>query len=268
VWVHREYFSLNEDGTPQVVAGVPPDYFSATGQRWGNPHYRWDRMQKDGFAWWIERMRTQLRLFDLIRVDHFRGFEAYWEIPADAPTAEAGRWVAAPGEALFDRLSEVFGQLPLVAEDLGTITPEVQALRSRFGLPGMKILQFAFDGSDDNPHLPNRHEPLSVVYTGTHDNDTTLGWFASLSEAKQHYVLEYLESPNEPMPWPMIRTALASVASLAIIPMQDVLELGSGHRLNTPGVAEGNWEWGFQWQEIPDKLVGRLRRLVHFYARD
>ena len=267
VWANREYFALDSTGNPETVAGVPPDYFSATGQCWGNPHYRWERMQADGYSWWVERMRTQLELVDLVRMDHFRGFESYWEIPVDAPTAETGRWVKAPGEALFERLEEVFGNLPLVAEDLGTITPAVDSLRGQFGLPGMKILQFAFDGGADNPYLPHRHVPHSVVYTGTHDNDTSKGWFESLSPAQQGYVLDYLGSSKEPMPWPLIRCALASVANLAMMPMQDLLALGSEHRLNTPGVSAGNWHWRFQWEQVPADLADRLRHMMQMYGR-
>ena len=267
VWARRELFALNENGALDVVAGVPPDYFSATGQYWGNPHYRWDRMEADDFSWWVERMGTQLQLFDLVRVDHFRGFEAYWEIPAAAKTAETGRWVKAPGEALFERLKEHFGDLPLVAEDLGTITPEVHELRTRFGLPGMKILQFAFDGNKENPYLPHRHVSRSVVYTGTHDNDTTKGWYDSLSQEQRQYVSDYLGLPSEPMPWPLIRAALASVSSLAMMPMQDVLGLGSDHRLNTPGVSDGNWTWRFHWEQVAGDLAERLRHLAQMYGR-
>lgn len=267
VWAHREYFLLDDEGRPTVVAGVPPDYFSETGQRWGNPLYDWARMQADGFAWWVERLRTQRELFDLIRIDHFRGFEAYWEIPAEAETAIDGRWVHAPGRALFARLREVFGELPLVAEDLGTITPEVEALRREFGLPGMKILQFAFGGGADNPYLPHWHERLSVVYTGTHDNDTTLGWYASVPAEVQAHVQAYLGHPGEAMPWPLIRAALASVAALAVVPMQDVLALDSAHRMNRPGEAEGNWRWRFEWKMVPGDLAKRLHGLNALYGR-
>ncbi len=267
VWAQRAYFDLDAAGAPRVVAGVPPDYFSATGQRWGNPHYRWSRMQADGFRWWRERLRTQLRLFDLVRIDHFRGFEAYWEIPAASDTAIGGHWVKAPGAALFAKLHDEWEVLPLVAEDLGYITPEVHALREAFGLPGMKILQFAFDGGADNPYLPHRHEANGVVYTGTHDNDTTLGWFEGLDAPARRRVLEYLGHPGEPMPWPLIRCALASVARLAVVPLQDVLGLGRGHRMNTPGVPNGNWRWRFQWDQISGDLAGRLRHMVEVYGR-
>ncbi len=267
VWAQREYFRVDAAGRLEVVAGVPPDYFSATGQRWGNPHYHWERIEADGFRWWIERMRTQRELFDLIRIDHFRGFEAHWEIPASAETAIDGCWVKAPGERLFQALLDSLHALPLVAEDLGVITPEVDALRLRFGLPGMKILQFAFGGDASNPYLPHHHECLSVAYTGTHDNDTTLGWYQSLDDATRTHLHEYLYLPSEPMPWPLIRAALASVAVLAIIPLQDALALGSEHRMNTPGVAEGNWRWRFTWEQLPDRLDERLRQLLQLYGR-
>jgi 4-alpha-glucanotransferase len=267
VWASRELFSLDASGQPEVVAGVPPDYFSATGQRWGNPLYRWDRIVADDFRWWLQRLRTQLEMFDMLRLDHFRGFEKYWEIPAAADTAIHGRWVTAPGEALFTRLQETYGQLPLIAEDLGIITPEVEALRTRFELPGMKILQFAFGGGADNPYLPHNHVQQSVVYTGTHDNDTTLGWYRQCEDAQRLAVNEYLGDPSEAMPWPLIRAALASVARLAILPMQDILELGSEHRMNIPGTSVNNWNWQFDWQQVPADLAGRMHRLISLYGR-
>jgi 4-alpha-glucanotransferase len=267
IWSHRELFALDASGRPEVVAGVPPDYFSATGQRWGNPLYRWDRIAADDFRWWLERLKSQLGLFDILRLDHFRGFEKYWEIPASADTAIHGRWVDAPGEALFERLREVYGELPLVAEDLGIITPEVDALRIRFKLPGMKILQFAFGGGADNPYLPHNHLPCSVVYTGTHDNDTTLGWYRQCDDAQHRAVSDYLGNPSEPMPWPLIRAALASVARLAVLPMQDILELGGEHRMNMPGTTGRNWTWQFTWEQVPEELPGRLHRLIGIYGR-
>ena len=267
VWVRRDYFQLDDNGRPTVVAGVPPDYFSATGQRWGNPHYRWDRMQQDGFQWWLTRFKTQMQLFDLVRIDHFRGFEAYWEIPAAHETATGGRWVQAPGDALFEVLRRHFDPLPVVAEDLGLITPEVEALRIRHGFPGMNILQFAFDGGPANPYLPHNHHHLSVVYTGTHDNDTTVGWYDSLPAEARGRVDEYLHAADESMPWPLIRAALSSVAILAVIPMQDVLALGSEHRMNTPGQANGNWRWRFGWDQVGESLAPRLLRLSAVYGR-
>ena len=267
VWAQRDYFQLDDDGRPTVVAGVPPDYFSATGQRWGNPHYRWDRMQQDGFQWWVARFKSKLRLFDLVRIDHFRGFEAYWEIPAAHDTAMGGRWVKAPGDALFEVLRRHFDHLPVVAEDLGLITPEVEAMRLRHGFPGMKILQFAFDGGPTNPYLPHNHHHLSAVYTGTHDNDTTMGWYGALPAETRRRIDEYLHAAGEPMPWPLIRAALASVAELAVIPMQDVLALGSEHRMNTPGKPEGNWRWRFGWDQVRDAIAPHLRRISELYGR-
>ncbi len=266
-WAQREYFALDETGRPEVIAGVPPDYFSETGQRWGNPHYHWELMEKDGFTWWIERLRTQLQLCDLVRIDHFRGFEAYWEVPAEAETAIHGRWVKVPGDALFRRLQQEFDPLPVIAEDLGVITPEVEALRRRYRLPGMKILQFAFGSGPENPYLPHNHTPDYVVYTGTHDNDTTLGWFQSLQPELQREVREYLGNRDEAMPWPLIRAAMASPAVLAMAPMQDVLALDSGHRMNRPGTTANNWRWRFTWDQLALGLEERLRRLVHLYGR-
>ncbi len=267
VWARPEDFDLNEDGTTRVVAGVPPDYFSETGQRWGNPLYLWEAMKQDGFAFWIDRMRTQLQLFDMVRIDHFRGFEAYWEIPAEEQFAINGVWVKADGDALFERLHEVFGELPLVAEDLGIITDEVDALRKKHGLPGMKVLQFAFGGGADNPYLPFHHSTDSVVYTGTHDNDTTLGWYSALDDETRHYVDEYLGRSKEAMPWPLIRAALASRAELAIIPMQDFLALDGSHRMNLPGTVEGNWLWRFNWEQVAPGLADRIRKRVVMYGR-
>ncbi len=267
VWSQQAMFLLDGEGHPTVVAGVPPDCFSELGQRWGNPLYRWDLMQQDGFAFWVARMKTQLQLFDLIRIDHFRGFEAYWEIPAEEQHAVRGHWVKAPGDALFARLHEVYDPLPLVAEDLGIITPEVEALRQKYRLPGMKILQFAFSGEPNNPYLPFNHTENSVVYTGTHDNDTTLGWYLSLDCETRQYVDEYLGRSQEIMPWPLIRCALASRARLAILPMQDLLALDGTHRMNLPGTIEGNWRWRFSWDQVEPDLAARLHRRVKMYGR-
>jgi len=260
VWANKESFDLDEQGNARVVAGVPPDYFSATGQRWGNPHYNWQHMEETGFQWWMDRLKTQLNLYDLIRIDHFRGFEAYWEISANEPTAINGRWVKAPGEALLRRIYECFGSrsLPLVAENLGVITEEVEALRAMFEIPGMLILQFAFDGGLDNPYLPANHRENEVVYTGTHDNDTTVGWYAGLSDSGKRKVLETLgeDRQTDAMPWSLIASALNSKARLAMIPMQDFLELGADARMNTPGTLEDrNWSWQFAWSQLPDSLA-------------
>jgi len=268
VWARRELFMLDKQGRPRFVAGVPPDYFSETGQRWGNPQYDWKAMQAEDFHWWRQRLQTQLLLFDLVRVDHFRGFQAYWEIRANEQTAMNGRWVKAPGRKLLTSLQQAFPALPLVAEDLGVITDEVTALRERFHLPGMKILQFAFDGNPANAYLPHKHEFNSVVYTGTHDNDTTLSWYELLDDAVRRRVHEYLGCrEDEPMPWPLIRTALASVACLAVLPMQDILGLGQGERMNTPGTTEGNWQWRFNWRQLSDALAPQLKTLCERYAR-
>lgn len=267
VWSNRDAFLLDESGAPTVVAGVPPDYFSATGQRWGNPHYDWEWMEADRFRWWRRRVAQHLELFDLFRIDHFRGFESCWEIPAHEATAINGRWVKVPGDALFASLEEAFGQLPIIAEDLGVITPEVTALRRKYRLPGMLILQFAFDSGPDNPYLPHNHTEDSVVYTGTHDNDTTLGWYNALSAQQRARVQEYLGHPDAAMPWALIELAYASVARLAMIPMQDILALDGAHRMNVPGVSEGNWRWRFQWQALSPDTAARLHALVQRHGR-
>jgi len=268
VWANRECFKLNAKGQPTVVAGVPPDYFSASGQHWGNPHYNWENLSQHDFHWWIRRLATEFSRFDFVRVDHFRGFEACWEIPAGEKTAVNGRWVKVPGADLFDELLSHFGHLPLVAEDLGVITPEVNQLRDRYGLPGMAVLQFAFDGGPENPYLPHNIKSNTLVYTGTHDNDTTSSWFEKLPAQKQLYVVNYLGYLYEPMPWPLIRTALMSVARLAVIPLQDLLGLGSGHRMNTPGTSSGNWAWKFSWSDFAPDLAERTRGLVSVYGRE
>jgi len=268
VWAQRELFLLDEDGEPTIVAGVPPDYFSKTGQRWGNPQYDWEAMSRQKFRWWQQRLNTQLTLFDIVRIDHFRGFQAYWEIRAEQKTAIKGRWVEAPGEALLNALKKHFHQLPLVAEDLGVITDEVTALRTQFDLPGMKILQFAFDGNPGNAYLPHNHEFNSVVYTGTHDNDTTLSWYQQLHHDERRRITDYLGChEHEPMPWLLIRAALASVSCLAVLPMQDALGLGEGYRMNTPGTTKGNWQWRFDWSQVPADLAVHLKNLCHLYDR-
>lgn len=267
VWAHREAFLLDENGMPTVVAGVPPDYFSATGQRWGNPHYDWERMREDGFEWWKERLRFQLHMFDLVRIDHFRGFEACWEIPANEETAINGHWVKVPGKELFDILHNEFEPLPIVAEDLGIITPEVEALRDEFSLPGMKILHFAFSDNAENPYLPHNHVRNSVVYTGTHDNDTTLGWLAGVDEQTRNYLYQYIGHQCEGMPWALVRLAISSTARLAVIPMQDLLELDARARMNTPGTIKGNWSWRFSWDDVDDNVHVKLHHLIQLYGR-
>ncbi|WP_038054238.1 4-alpha-glucanotransferase [Thioalkalivibrio sp. ALJ1] len=269
VWAHRDLFDLDDTGHPLTVAGVPPDYFSATGQRWGNPHYRWDRLAERGYDWWVERMRWTLETVDAVRIDHFRGFEASWAVLASEPDATQGHWVAGPGADFFEKLQTRLGVLPLLAEDLGVITPEVTALRLRFDLPGMRILQFAFEGGEDNPYLPANHDDLSAVYTGTHDNDTTLGWFRSLDPGMQAHVIATLgEGLGEEMPWPLIRAAYRSPAQLAILPMQDALEQGTEARMNTPGTVDaGNWSWRFDWSQVPDGQSEALRTLAQATGR-
>jgi 4-alpha-glucanotransferase len=267
VWGHRDYFQLDKAMFPSVVAGVPPDYFSVTGQRWGNPLYDWQAMRRARFQWWVERLKTQLTLFDLVRLDHFRGFEAVWEIPASCATAVEGEWREVPGRELLQTLHDSFGDLPLIAEDLGIISDGVIKLRKDFRLLGIKVLQFAFDNDASNPYLPHNHELDYLVSTGTHDNNTTLGWFNDLNDLARARIQEYLQNPVEPMPWPLIRACLASVCKIAILPMQDLLELDSGHRMNTPGTTEGNWQWRFSWGDINSELMAKLKHLNEIYGR-
>jgi 4-alpha-glucanotransferase len=266
VWAHPELFSLDEAGRPAVVAGVPPDYFSATGQLWGNPLYRWDALERDGYGWWVRRMRRALDLYDLVRIDHFRGFESYWEVRAGETTALNGRWAPGPGDRFFAALRNQLGALPIIAEDLGLITPEVHALRDRLGLPGMKVVQFAFS-DPENPYLPHNHVPNSVVCTGTHDNDTTRGWWAGAPPEQQVFARRYLGRPYLDAPWDFIRVALGSASDLAIVPVQDVLGLGSEARMNRPGEAEGNWEWRMRPGALTPALAARLRELAELYDR-
>ena len=261
VWGNQELFQLDEEGLPTVVAGVPPDYFSATGQRWGNPLYRWELMRETRFRWWVARVRTNLRFADIIRLDHFRGFEAYWEIPASEPTAVHGRWMPGPGQPLFDAIRSALGELPLVAEDLGFITEAVHDLRKAIGVPGMKILQFGFS-MDDSPHLPHRYESLTVAYSGTHDNDTARGWFDQLDDDERARATLYLGITSaDDAPWAMIRAAYTSVADVAIIPIQDVLALGSDARMNTPGHQHDNWSWRLSATALNRDHSERLRQL-------
>lgn len=267
VWAQQYYFHLDEEGNALTVAGVPPDYFSETGQHWGNPHYAWQTMEADGFKWWLARLHTQLQLFDLIRIDHFRGFEAYWEIPGNSHDARLGKWVKAPGEAFLKACFEAYPDLPMVAENLGVITEEVEALRNQFNLPGMLVLQFAFDGNTNNPHLPHNHTRNDVIYTGTHDNDTTLGWWGSLNDHNRKQVKEYCFNSGDEMPWLLIETTLASVGRMAIIPMQDFLELDGRHRMNMPGTTDKNWVWKFSWDQVEPTFADRIRQLLAVYQR-
>lgn len=266
-WAAQQLFDLDDDSRPLNVAGVPPDYFSATGQRWGNPLYLWDRHRADGYAWWIRRVRQSLQLFDRLRVDHFRGFEAYYSIPASEPTAVRGEWIRGPGQELFTALASALGELPLIAEDLGIITPAVEELRDRNSLPGMRVLQFAFGGNPRDPYLPHNHVPNSLVYTGTHDNDTTLGWYLSASEAERDLARRYLGAEDEDVPWLLLRWAFASVADMALVPLQDVLGLDSSARMNTPGKAGGNWSWRFDWEQPGNWAAPVLRDLSLIYGR-
>lgn len=285
VWSHRELFSLDERGNPTVIAGVPPDYFSPTGQRWGNPLYRWDVMAQGGYAWWIERCRSAFQLFDTVRIDHFRGFEAYWEVPATEPTAINGRWVKGPGKALFqaieralaapptpqkDVLPPLRGEgniLPIIAEDLGVITPEVEALRDAFKFPGMRVLQFAFVADTSDNFLPHNYVRNTVAYVGTHDNDTTVGWFEKLDAMTRRQVLDYTGTNGDGINWDMIRLLMMSVANTVVVTLQDVMSLGSDARMNYPGRADGNWTWRFTWDKLTDEMQSRLKHMTATYGR-
>jgi 4-alpha-glucanotransferase len=266
-WAHRDQFQLDAAGRPAAVAGVPPDYFSQTGQLWGNPLYDWQAMRRDNFAYWRARVRAQLERVDLLRIDHFRALAAHWAVPASAPDARGGEWRLTPGEDLLRLLMDELGDLPILAEDLGVITDDVVALRKGFGLPGMRVLQFAFSGEGDNPHLPHMHEHDSVVYTGTHDNDTTLGWYRSLPEEVRRNVDFTLRAVPGSMPEALIREALGSVGQLAIIPAQDILALGSEARLNTPGTVEGNWRWRLPAGALTPELGRHFAHLNGVYGR-
>jgi 4-alpha-glucanotransferase len=268
VWANRSLFDLDADGLPISVAGVPPDYFSEQGQRWGAPHYKWKALEKNDYSWWVKTLKHHLKLFDLLRIDHFRGIESYWRIPANELSAVNGTWQKGPGKKLLDALISQLGTLPIVAEDLGIISHEVEELLEKYELPGMKILQFAFDSDASNPYLPHNHVRNSVVYTGTHDNDTTLGWFSKLDKETKRNCLQYLNFPNQAMPWPLIHSALASVARVAVIPMQDLLALDSTARMNTPGTTQGNWSWQFSWHDIPESLPAKLNALNKLYGRN
>jgi 4-alpha-glucanotransferase len=267
VWAHRQLFELDDAGRPVTVTGVPPDYFAVDGQRWDNPHYDWEAMAADDYGWWRRRIARQRDLFDMVRIDHFRGFDAAWHVPRDAPTAKNGWWQPGPGLPLVRRLVDTAGPGSLVAEDLGVITPAVEQLRRDAGLPGMKVLQFAFDGDSDNVHLPAHHEELSVVYTGTHDNDTTMGWWESLDPESRSRVRAEVSDQDAEMPWALIRLALSSPARLAVVPAQDLLGLGSEARMNTPGGAEGNWAWRAADGSFTSALAARVRSLVETTRR-
>lgn len=267
VWSNPTDFYLDEKGMPTVVAGVPPDYFSEDGQRWGNPLYRWNVMKKQKYQWWINRFRRSFDLFDIVRIDHFRGFEAYWEIPAKEKTARIGTWVKGPGEDLFKAVKRALGTLPIIAEDLGVVTPGVVALREKFNFPGMKVLQFAFSTDANDVFLPHNYERNFVVYTGTHDNDTTKGWYEKAPECERDFVRRYCKTDGHEINWDLIKAALQSVADIAILPLQDVLDLGTEGRMNYPGTVDGNWEWRFLWEWVRPEIAPRLLELTTLYGR-
>jgi 4-alpha-glucanotransferase len=267
VWANPELFYLDQQRRPTLVAGVPPDYFSATGQLWGNPLYNWERSRQTGHKWWIARMRSTLEQVDLVRIDHFRGFEAYWEIPAGAPTAQTGRWVKGPGLELFDVLRKGLGRLPLIAEDLGLITTEVEALRDQAGLPGMRVLQFAFSDTPKNSYLPHNFVRKTAVYTGTHDNDTTVGWYKQAAAHERDTLRRYVPNAERDVARELIRLAWSSVADYALTPIQDILRLGSEARMNLPGRASGNWDWRLRPGQFTSEAVDWLGELTAVYGR-
>ena len=278
VWTNPDQFKLDENGRPTVVAGVPPDYFSKTGQFWGNPIYNWDQMKTDGFAWWIKRVHAALRMFDLVRIDHFRGFAASWEIPAGDKTAERGSWVSVPGKELFHAIKLGLGDVPIIAEDLGVITPDVEKLRDELGFPGMHVLQFGFGGDANNADLPHNYRRNLVAYTGTHDNDTTVGWFSSQAGAgstreaadidrEREFCLQYLNTDGSQIHWDFIRAVLSSVADTAILPVQDLLGLGNEARMNLPNSSSGNWTWRLEPSAFTEEIAGKLLELTRLFGR-
>lgn len=267
VWARPELFYLDEDGNPTVVAGVPPDYFSATGQLWGNPLYRWQVHAANAYAWWIKRWESVLQLVDIVRLDHFRGFAGYWEVPADEETAENGRWMPGPGKHFFKILRKALGELPIIAEDLGVITPDVVELRDHFNLPGMIVVQFAFYGDPSETFLPHNHHEHKVIYTGTHDNDTSQGWYERVSEEERSFCRRYLGISGDDIAWDLIRTAWSSVAVFAVAPMQDFLSLGNEARMNYPGNPRGNWSWRMTEGSIDEGLRNRIKEFNHLYQR-
>ena len=268
VWANAEQYLLDHGGEPSVVAGVPPDYFSATGQRWGNPLYDWDAMRADGYAWWRKRLAHLMASFDAIRLDHFRGFEGYWEVPADEEHAVNGSWRPGPGRGFFDALQSALGPLPIIAEDLGDITPAVNELRNACGFPGMRVLQFAFADTPANPYLPHNYVPCTVAYTGTHDNNTTVGWWRQLGGHEQEAVRRYLgPQADSEIHWAMMRALSQSVARTVVHPLQDVLGLDGAHRMNTPGRATGCWEWRFEWRQVGDAPAAQLAAITQAHGR-
>ncbi|HEV3447783.1 MAG TPA: 4-alpha-glucanotransferase [Gemmataceae bacterium] len=267
VWANPALFFLDERRRPTVMAGVPPDYFSATGQLWGNPLYHWDALRQTGYDWWVKRVQATLKLVDLIRLDHFRGFEAYWEVPGGRSTAQDGRWVKGPGMDLFQTLRSKLGGLPFIAEDLGLITDEVEALRIQTGLMGMRVLQFAFGGATEDRFLPHNFERHTVVYTGTHDNETTVGWYRSIQEHERRFLHRYLGRDGHDVAWDLMRLAWSSVADYALAPLQDVLSLGTEARMNFPGRPSGNWAWRYKAEMLTPALLDRLADMTDVYWR-
>lgn len=267
VWAHPELFNLDRDGNPKVVAGVPPDYFSKTGQLWGNPLYLWDVHRADGYTWWLKRMSAILNLVDIVRLDHFRGFAGYWEVPFGEETAVKGRWVEGPGDDFFNAVRQELGDLPILAEDLGVITPDVVALRENFDLPGMRIVQFAFTGNPQESFLPHNHVRHGVVYTGTHDNDTVRGWYERVPEREKSFYRRYLNRDGKQVAWDMIRAAWGSVAVYALAPMQDFLDLGNEARMNYPGNPSGNWTWRMSETDLNEGLEDAIREINFLYDR-
>lgn len=270
VWSHPELFQLKKSGHPSAVAGVPPDYFSADGQLWGNPLYQWEKHVETDFAWWVDRVRSNLDFYDIVRLDHFRGFESYWSVPAGAKTARGGKWIKCPGLELFQKLRETCPDAKLIAEDLGVITDDVNVLRNATGLPGMAVLQFAFGGESDNAYLPHNIERNTVAYSGTHDNDTTIGWYGELPPAAQDHVRRYLDISGDEIAWDFTRAVIRSTANMAIVPLQDLMSLGSEARLNRPGAPMGNWQWRYSAEDL-DQLQGNssayLAAQLELYGR-
>ncbi|MCP2727129.1 4-alpha-glucanotransferase [Symplocastrum sp. BBK-W-15] len=269
VWAHRDIFTIDEEtGAAALMAGVPPDYFSQTGQLWGNPVYKWDKLQENNYQWWVERFQATFEYVDIVRIDHFLGFEAYWQVEMGETTAINGQWVKGPGAEFFQAIKEELGDLPIIAEDLGLVTPAVLALRDKFEFPGMKILHFAFGGDSDNPYLPFNIDRNCVIYTGTHDNNTTVGWFNQIQDHERENAIRYLGCIGEEgIHWALIRLALSSIANLAIIPLQDILGLGEEAQMNRPGIAQGNWDWYYRSGALTDELRDRLKTLTHIYGR-
>lgn len=266
-WAKPSAFYFDKQMNPVKVAGVPPDYFSKTGQLWGNPLYNWQALKKDGFKWWIERVKAVQELVDIIRIDHFRGFAGYWAVPFGSETAADGKWEVGPGADVFIAIKDALGDLPILAEDLGFLTPDVHKLRDKFGFPSMKILQFGFDSKEGSAYIPHLLERNNVVYTGTHDNDTIVGWFQKASPQDKQLVLDYANSDGHEIAWDFIRFALGSVANIALIPLQDILSLDSDARMNTPSVASGNWQWRFKWEQITPQIKEKLKKFTEIYQR-